>query len=98
MIYVEIKNATVNTRTNPPESATKWTIHEQQGWAHLYDRDGSKRPFPELINIRIDKPDQAYPLGVYMLQPQSIYKNRYNSLTLGNPVLLAVERKQQQAA
>lgn len=80
MIKIEIKVASFNVRTN-----SGGTFHEQEAWAYLTDRDGNPHPYPQLIRINLDvKGNQPpYPVGVYQIEPSSVYVNKYGGLNFG---------------
>ena len=63
-------------------------------WMHTVDRNGQPNPYPEKVEIILPKNDQGaalfYPMGEYVLAPQSIYVGRNGDLQI-SPRLTALK-------
>lgn len=97
MIRIEIKDATVETRSGN-RNGRDWTIRSQTAWAFTVGLDGKPNPYPERVSITLEDGSQGYAPGVYTLSPQSLYVGDFGRLTLGRPVLVPVQQKPAQAA
>lgn len=101
-LKVEIKSATCTPRTvnikNGPNAGKSTVFHEQEAYIYLIDADGNPRPYPMLtvLNIDIDKGQQPYQPGVYVVDPRSFYLDRFRQLSVGKlslrPVAPAVAK------
>ncbi len=93
MLKVEIKSATATPRQitikNGPKAGQITTFHEQEAYIFLLDADGNPRPYPMLttLNIDIEKGQQPYQPGVYVVDDRSFYLDRFRQLAVGKLVL-----------
>lgn len=95
MIKIEIKDATVSTRSGN-KNGRDWSMRSQEAWAHTVNRAGNLNPYPEKLSITLEDDQAPYAPGIYQLMPASLYVGDFGSLRLGRPVLAPI--KQQAAA
>lgn len=102
-IRVKIESEAVERREitikNGPKAGQISTFYEQEGYAFLTDRDGKPRAYPERITLNIDhdRGQKPYPVGNYVVGDASFWVDRFRSLQLGRPVLVAVPNMQRAA-
>ena len=84
MIRIEITSPEVRTREVRGKDGRPLQFREQSGYAHLPGRQ-----YPSEITIALDRDAQPHKAGMYTLDPDSIYVNRYRSLELGRLKLVA---------
>lgn len=104
MIKIEIKSTqviprTINVKTGP-RAGQQMTFHEQDAYAFTTDEQGNPRPYPQRItlNIEIEKGQQPYAPGFYMLDPSVFFVDRFNSLQIGRIKLKPITAQAQPAA
>lgn len=90
MIKIEIpKNSEVTVKAGVSAKNNKpYEIREQTGYAYLFDSRGNLNPHPTSIKVQLEPGDQPYAEGNYILAPQSLYSDRYGSLSIGRPKLI----------
>jgi hypothetical protein len=94
MIKIEITSAEVRTKNGTSARTGKpYSIREQDGYAHTYDRSGKPNHYPVRLSISLGDEPQPYPPGVYSLLPDSLYTNRFNQLEI-SPVLKPLQPAQ----
>lgn len=99
MIKIEIKDATVNTRSGKARATGRdYTIRSQEGYAHTVSRNGNLNAYPEKISITLEDGQSAYPPGNYQIAPSSLFVGDFGRLTLGSLTLIPLQAKVQQAA
>lgn len=97
MIQISVKSTDVrNQRGTAKASGKAYDINFQTVWAHTSDRNGNPNPYPEKVEIILDKNEQGaalfYPVGEYTLAPNSIYVDRSGNLSI-TPRLLPLKPK-----
>ena len=98
MIKIEITTAEVRTMTGVSARTNKsYTIREQDGWAHTFDRHGKLNPYPVRLSVPLGYEQPSYAPGFYTLSPESLYTNRFNQLEIA-PVLRPLSPAQAKAA
>lgn len=95
MIKVSVTSTEVRTQSGNAKATGKpYSLSFQTVWFHTYDRSGKPNPYPEKVEIILDKNDQGaplfYPVGEYTLAPESVYVNRSGDLSL-SPRLVALK-------
>lgn len=94
MLKIEVKSTEINERSGVKNNRD-WKIRTQEAYAHYVNRNGTPAPYPEKILITLDngnssRPDQSpYAIGTYYLHPCSFYTGDFNSLRVGQPVLIS---------
>lgn len=87
MITIEIQSAEVRVKSGTSARTGKpYSIREQEGYAHTFDRGGKPNPYPVRFTVTLGDDQSPYPVGKYQLAPESIYTNRFNQLEI-SPVL-----------
>lgn len=97
MIQISVKSTEVrNQRGTGKTSGKAYDLSFQTVWAHTSDRKGNPNPFPEKVEIILDKNDQGaalfYPIGEYTLAPNSVYVDRSGNLSI-SPRLVVLKPK-----
>ena len=81
MIKVSVTSTEVRKQSgNAKDTGKPYSLSFQDVWFHTYDRRGVKNPYPEKVEIILEKNEQGaalfYPVGEYTLAPQSVYVDR----------------------
>jgi hypothetical protein len=81
MIKVTITSAETRQMKGVGKTSQKpYNLHFQTVWAHTLAKDGKPNPFPEKVEIILDKREDETPIvyapGEYVLHPASIYVDR----------------------
>lgn len=83
MIKIEVVKETTIERIS--KKGTPY--YKQPVYAHLVDRDGQLKKYPEEMLIMLQKDDRgnpiSYPAGLYKLMPQSLRVGQYSDLEVG---------------
>lgn len=87
MIKVSVTSTEVRNQSGNAKATGKpYSLSFQTVWIHTYDRTGKPNPYPEKIEIILDKNEQGaalyYTVGEYMLGPESFYVNRNGDLSV----------------
>lgn len=84
-IKIEVKSTEVATKSGTSAKTGKpYNIREQVGvWAYTADRHGNPHPYPQRISVQLQEDQDAYPVGVYTVAPESFYVNRFGGLECG---------------
>lgn len=81
-----------NQSGNAKATGKPYSLDFQTVWVHTCDRDGVPLPFPEKVEIILEKDKDGaalfYPAGEYTLSPSSVYVDRSGNLAL-SPRLVA---------
>ena len=95
MIKVSVTSTEVRNQSgNAKASGKPYSLNFQEVWVHTSDRKGNPNPYPEKVEIILEKNEQGaalfYPAGEYTLSPNSIYVDRNGSLAI-SPRLVPVK-------
>ncbi len=87
MIKVSVTSTEVRNQSGTAKTTGKaYSLSFQTAWMHTYDRSGKPNPYPEKVEIILEKNDQGaalfWPAGDYTLAPESIYVNRNGDLSI----------------
>lgn len=87
MIKVSVTSTEVRNQSGNAKATGKaYSLNFQTVWAHTYDRSGKPNPYPEKVEIILDKNEQGaalfWPIGEYTLAPESVYVSRNGVLTI----------------
>jgi len=87
MLKVSVTSTVVRNQSGTGKVSQKpYSLNFQTAWFHTYDRDGTKNPFPEKVEIILDKNSDGAPLfyaaGDYQLHPNSIYVDQNGKLAI----------------
>lgn len=95
MIKVTVTSPDVrNMSGNAKTSGKPYSLNFQTVWLHTFDKQGNPNPYPEKVEIILEK-DQSgaalfYPVGEYIMHPSSIYVDRLGNVAVA-PRLSAVK-------
>lgn len=93
MIKVTVAQSTVKELSGVGKTSGKpYAMRIQSGYAHTVDKDGNVPPYPEKIEMILDKDQPSYPVGEYQLHPSSVYVDRDGRLAI-SPRLAPLARK-----
>lgn len=97
MIKIEIHTSELQTFNYISKRDQKpGTIHKQEAYVYLLDRQGKQKPYPEKTSLNVPTDQnghpKAYPAGVYQLHPSSFYLDRFGSISVA-PVLAPLPSK-----
>jgi hypothetical protein len=88
MIKIEIKTAAIAIKSGiAAKTGRPYEIREQQAWAFLHDIDGKPSDYPIGIRISLQKDQNPYEPGIYILLPASLYVDKFGQLALGRIAL-----------
>lgn len=77
---------------NAKATGKPFALAFQKVWLHTYERNGSKKPYPQEVEIILDKDKDGaalfYPVGEYQLHPSSIYVDSRGNVAVA-PRLIA---------
>ena len=93
MINIEVKSNETRYVSGTSKAGKPFQFYKQDAYAHLKDQ-----PYPVRVEISHDKAEEAYEPGVYHILPESLYVDRFNSLTLGRLKLAPVAARTKPAA
>lgn len=87
MIQISVKSTEVRNQSgNAKASGKPYSLNFQTVYAHTYDRNGKPNPYPEKVEIILEKdPNGApmfWPLGEYTLAPESVYVDRSGNMAV----------------
>lgn len=87
MIKVSVTSTDVRNQSgNSKANGKPYSMNFQTAWVHTYDKTGKPNPFPEKIEVILDKNEQGAALfwapGEYTLLPESIYVDRSGNLAI----------------
>lgn len=82
---------------NAKVSGKPFNLAFQKVWLHTYDRSGNLNPYPEKVEIILEKDEDDvalfYPVGEYILHPSSIYVDRFGNLAVAPRLVAAKSAK-----
>jgi len=87
MLKVSIpQTITRNLSGTGKASGKPYNLDFQTVYIHTLDRNGKPAPFPEKLDIILDRNEQGqpmvYPVGEYQLHPASLYVDQRGSLAV----------------
>lgn len=99
MIKIEIKSTDIETFSGVSKTTGKpFNIRNQMAYAYTFDKNGSPRPYPELIKISLEDNQLPFAVGFYQMAPQSVFVDKFQRLALGRPSLIQIQQPQRAAA
>lgn len=91
MIKIEIHSSDVQTINYTSKKGAPATMYKQEAYAHLLDRHGKQKPYPEKTSVTCPVDQNGHPKpympGTYQLHPSSFYIDRFGGLSVA-PVLV----------
>lgn len=87
MIQVSVTSTEVRNQSgNAKASGKPYSLNFQTVWVHTYDKTGKKNPYPEKVEIILEKNADGAALynalGEYTLAPESFYVDRSGNLAV----------------
>jgi len=87
MIKVSITSTTVRRMAGTSKTTGKqYDMSFQDGWLHLFDKEGNPEPFPTKVELNLPKDKDGAALfcapGDYQLHPSSIYVDGKGKLSV----------------
>ena len=97
MIRVSVKSTEVRNQSGVAKGSGKqYSLDFQTVWMHTVDRSGQPNPYPEKVEVILEKNEQGaalfYPVGEYTFAPASIYVSRNGDLAI-SPKLVPLKAK-----
>lgn len=95
MLKVIVPTVIVRNMTGTAKASGKpYNLDFQTVYVHTFDRNGQPNPYPEKLEIIIDKNEHGqakpYPVGEYQLHPSSIYMDQRGNLAVA-PRLVGIK-------
>ena len=91
-MLIEIKSFKVTELSGIAKVSQKpYLMRKQSGYAYVLDDNGEAQPYPEAIEINLDKDQPPYPVGKYYLLDSSFVVGDFKSLSIGKLRLQSVE-------
>lgn len=84
MLKIEVSTTVIDQKSGVSAKTGKpYSIREQEAWAFFSDRSGKPNPHPTKIKLTLDdEQTAAYPLGLYQLDPSSLYADRFGQVAI----------------
>lgn len=84
MLKVQIESTFIKPKNGTSAKTGKpYSIREQEAWAVCYGKDGKPYPHPQRVVLTLDDDQpEAYPIGAYILDPASIYIDRFGQFAI----------------
>lgn len=83
MLKFQVETTVVDEKRGTSAKTGKpYSIREQEAWCYFYDKDGKPYPYPQKIKLTLDDDQQPYPLGNYILDPNSLYADRFGQVAI----------------
>jgi len=86
-INIEVKSGGVFEKTVRGKDGREYLIREQYGWVDL------GKPYPQEVRISLDRAQDPYSAGEYVMDRSCLYVDRYGKLSLGRLKLLPLNLK-----
>lgn len=98
MFKVQITTTSVQTKSGiSPKTGKPYEIREQPAWIYLVDEHGKQQPHPVTMMLMLERNQEPYHPGDYVLHASSIQSGRFGSLQI-KPVLRKIEANVKAAA
>ena len=87
MIKVSVTSTEVRNQSGNAKATGKpYSLDFQTVWMHTFDRSGKPNPYPEKVEIILEKSKEGaalfWPVGEYTLAPESVYVSRNGDLAI----------------
>lgn len=83
MLKIQVETMVVAAKNGTSAKTGKpYSIREQEAWMFGYDREGKPHPHPQRIRLTLDDDQKPYEIGEYILDPSSIYVDRFNQIAI----------------
>jgi hypothetical protein len=95
MIKVTVTSAAIRRQQGVAKSSVKpYDMSFQTVWMHTFTKDGQPNPYPEKVEVILDKDQDGaalfYAPGEYQLHPSSIYVDARGNVAVA-PRLVAIK-------
>lgn len=102
MLKIEVATTMIDAKNGVSAKTGKsYSIREQEAWAYFVARDGKPNPHPTKIKVTLDDEQRdPYPIGLYQLDPCSLYSDRFGQVAIRAKLrpLVAAQPAQPKAA
>lgn len=82
MFKVEIKEVSVAERNATNRHGASFAVNEQEAYVYLVGQNGKVNLYPSKMLIKLQRDQEPYPEGVYLMTPDSVYINRFGQLEI----------------
>jgi len=83
MLNVSVETTVVDNKSGISAKTNKpYNIREQEAWAFTFDREGKQQKHPQRIKLTLDDDQKPYEIGNYILDPASIYVDRFGQIAI----------------
>lgn len=83
MLKVQVETAVFDLKQGTSAKTGKpYSIREQEAWLFGYGRDGKPQPHPQKIKLTLDDDQQPYEIGMYQIDPSSLYVDRFGQVAI----------------
>lgn len=89
-LRIEIKHPSFTEISGTSKAGNPYTMRKQPGYAYTYDKAGMPNPYPELIEINLEKDQPAFPVGFYTVSDSCFFVGDIHQLSIGRLVLTPV--------
>jgi hypothetical protein len=86
-IIIEVKSGAVSEKTVRGKDGREYLIREQAGWVDL------GKPYPQEVRISLERGQEGYAAGEYLMDQSCLYVDRYGKLSLGRLKLVPLNAK-----
>lgn len=91
MIRIEVEKTNVKEKSGV-KNGKPWTIREQEAWAHILGDDGKPGRYPVKMKMQLEKEQEPFAPGLYILEPRSVMVGDFDQLTVGRVYLVPVKQ------
>ena len=86
-LRIEVKHPNYSEISGTSKAGKPYTIRKQPAYAYTYDKAGMPNPYPELIEINLDKDQPAFPIGFYTVDDSCFFVGDFRQLAVGRLIL-----------
>jgi len=96
MLKITVETLVIDEKRGTSAKTGKpYSIREQEAWCLFHSRDGKVNPHPTRIKITLDDQQAPYALGSYVLDPASLYPDKFGQISVRarlSPVLASAQK------
>lgn len=89
-LRIEIKHPNYTEISGTSKAGKPYTMRKQPGYAYTYDKAGMPNPYPELIEINLERDQPAFAPGFYTVSDTCFFVGDFHQLSIGRLVLTPV--------
>jgi len=83
MIKVQVETTVVDLKSGTSAKTGKpYAIREQEAWGFFIGRDGKPNTHPQRIKVTLDDDANPYEVGMYQLDPSSLYADKWGQVSI----------------